>query len=190
MIPFARHGTLALATFALAACTRTDVCPAPAIPSAPRVNDPAVALEEVAHGHRSLYSLAEPGVGLAVVLNRTDPSGEAPDADAEGRIRRAERVCDDRAPSLTRVRDGLVQHYLPDFEYVPVVCEGLVCDAHGPMEYATSLRFVFERTADGGIALRTVLEVEDVAMMDEFVHAAWNWAENAALDLPGRCGAP
>lgn len=190
MNPVVRHGRLALPLIALFGCHRAGVLPSPVEPVAPRVVDPAVALEEVAHGHRSLYSLAEPGVGIAVVLNRTDPSGEEEGADAEGRIRRAERVCDAGAPSLRRVRDGLVQHYLPDFEYVPVVCEGLVCDAHGPMEYATSLRFVFERTADGGVALRTVLEVEDVAMMDEFVHAAWNWAENAALDLPGRCGAP
>lgn len=146
-----------------------------------------MALEEVAHEHRSLFSLAEPGAGLAIVLNRTDASGVDPAADAEGRIRRAERVCDADAESLARVELGLAMHYEPENEHVPVRCEGLVCEARGPMEFATSLRFVFERSSQGGLVLRTVLEVEDVGMIDELVHSAWNWAELAAVDLPPRC---
>lgn len=168
-------------------CTRADSCPVPRAPRLALAEDPAVALEEVVHEHRSLYSLVEPDAGLAIVLNRTDPSGEDPNADTEGRIRAAERVCSAEAPSLARVEQALALHYEPEYDYVPVRCEGLVCEARGPMEFATSLRFVFERSSQGGIVLRTVLEVEDVGMIDEFVHQAWNWAELAAAQLPPRC---
>lgn len=171
-------------------CTRGASCPAPRTPRLALADDPAIALEEVAHEHRSLYSLAEPDAGIAIVLNRTDPSGEAPNADAEGRIRAAERVCSAEAPALARVEQALALHYEPEYDYVPVRCEGLVCVARGPMEFATSLRFVFERSSQGGIVLRTVLEVEDVGMIDEFVHQAWNWAELAAAQLPPRCEGP
>lgn len=181
-----RPRTLPLALLALAAgCAPRGAAHPSQATSWP--DDPSHALDDVAHGRRSLYSLAEPGVGLAIALHRSDPSGEDPAADAEGNIRQAERVCDATAPALARVERGLAVHFDPAFDYVPLRCEGSVCEARGPMEFATSLRFVFEPVPGGGVVLRSVLEVEDVAMMDELVHRAWNWAELAVEELPPRC---
>ncbi len=169
----------------LLVCSACAHGPAPTATTA--AETPASLLEDVAHGRRTLLSLGAPREGFGYVLHRTDPSDEDPRRDEEGRIRFAQRVCSAEQVRELGIERSLALHYEPEFDYVPVVCDGLICNAGGPMEYATSLRFVFERGRTGSLLLRTVYEVEDVAILDEFVHQAWNWAEAQAEELPERC---
>ena len=148
--------------------------------------DPHRALASVAQGERSLISLAAPGDGFAYALRRDDPSGEDPRADEHGSIAVTTRVCDANDANLARLTAALASHFDPDFEYVPLVCEGLVCDAHGPMEFATSLRFVFS-DSHAGLALREVYEIEDVSIVEDVAAARWREAEGAIRALRTTC---
>ena len=82
-----------------------------------------------------------------------------------------------------RIRDHVADLY----EGVPLTCAGLVCDARGPMEFATSLRFVFAHDARGALVLRTVFEVEDVATIEQIAAARWQEAEQAVTALDAAC---
>jgi len=142
--------------------------------------NPHAALEAVARGERTLYSLTDEGHGFTYVLRRDDASGEDPRADSSGSISNSTRVCDAGDPVVSSLTTQLRLHFEPDFAYVPLVCEGLVCSARGPMEFATSLRFEFERVESGGIVLERVFEIEDVALTDEAARARWLEAEEAS----------
>lgn len=144
------------------------------------------ALASVARGERSLFELADRSRGVAYVLRRDDASGEDPRADAEGTVAITTRVCDATDPVLDAVTRALAEHFRPEFDYVPLVCDGLVCTATGPMEYATSLRFEFVRSGADTV-LDTIYEVEEVALEDEYARARWSEAFTASASLPPSC---
>lgn len=148
---------------------------------------PLVALTDVAIGRRALFSLVGSADGFRYVLNRSDASGEDPRRDADGMVREVGRVCGTTEPIAARLERRLALHLRPEFDHVPLRCEGLTCTASGPMEFATTLRFVFARDGDGRLGLTTVYEVEDVGLTPEAVESNWTRAEVALADAPWTC---
>lgn len=163
-------------------------CHRPAATTTPAATaeDPYALLSSVARGERDLLSLTEAGRGFAYTVYREDATGEDPRADEEGVIRFTVRVCapGDVVSGLgIRIRD----HVRDLYEGVPLTCAGLVCDARGPMEFATSLRFVFAQAEGGALVLRSVFEVEDVATIEQIAAQRWQEAEQAVADLGPEC---
>lgn len=157
---------------------------APTVRPTPRV-DPETALARVGRGEGSLSGLVAAGEGLGYVLRREDASGEDPRA-VQGVIAETRRLCAAGDPAFAELDRELALHYQPEFDYVPVRCEGLICRAAGPMEYATSLRLEFEER-DGHLVLARLYRVEDVALEDEYAARRWVEAERAMAELPSGC---
>lgn len=175
-----RHA-LALAVL-LAGCHRPAAATTPDVAA----EDPYALLASVARGERDVLSLTEAGAGFAYTVYREDATGEDPRANDEGVIRFTVRVC---APGdVVSGLGGRVRDHVADlYEGVPLTCAGLVCDARGPMEFATSLRFVFAHGRGGALVLRSVFEVEDVATIEQIAAERWQAAEQAVADLGPEC---
>lgn len=147
--------------------------------------DPLTLLTGVASGAITLASLTG-GSGFAYALRREDPTGEDPQANADGLVVVTERVCGAAHPTDAGIARSLAFHFEEGAEHGRLECTGLVCDARGLMEYGTSLRFVFEDVA-GRYVLRTVFEIEDVAMIEAVAAERWREAEEAVRALPAGC---
>jgi hypothetical protein len=162
-------------------------CHAASPPSTARTpsGDPLTLLTAVANGSQTLASLTG-DTGFAYALRREDPTGEDPQANADGVIVVTERVCGATHPTDGGIARSLAFHFEEGNEHGRLECSGLVCDARGLMEYGTSLRFVFEDVR-GRFVLRTVFEIEDVAMIEAVAAERWREAEEAVRALPATC---
>lgn len=149
-------------------------------------DDPYAMLASVARGERDLLSLTQDGSGFVYAVNREDATGEDPRRNDEGVIRFTTRVCtpgDVSSGLAVRVRDHIADLY----EGVPLTCTGLVCEARGPMEFATTVRFVFAHDAGGRLVLRAVYEVEDVATIEQIAAQRWQEAEQSVGAMDEAC---
>ncbi|MBX3269781.1 MAG: hypothetical protein KF729_05950 [Sandaracinaceae bacterium] len=173
-----RSFPLALFALSLAACGGGRAEPAEPAPTAA---SPSVAtLEGLARGARDAIDAAR---GVVFVLFTTDASDADPRADADGRIRTAERACGASLDeALARLGRDLALRFDEPEHRAALECDALRCTFPALGEYDATGELVFVR-AGGRVVLDAVARVEGGGATDAFRRegAAFADAERARL---------
>ncbi|MCB9595442.1 MAG: hypothetical protein H6719_22165 [Sandaracinaceae bacterium] len=143
---------------------------------------PALAwLEALGRGDRARVDLAR---GVVFVTYASDASGEDPDADEDGTIRTARRLCGPELDAaLTQLAADITRRVEDDVFGPMMACADATCSFPAMGEYDTTGDLGFE----GGV-LQTVVRIEGGPVGEEFRAEGARWADDATARLAGgRC---